>query len=267
MNLERLCRALPLKLALATLLASTPAWSASAEECVSPRLATVSGEGEIRAEPDQARLTLGVEVREPTLEAARTKANRGVEALLRLTRELGIPERQVNSTRLNVQPEYEWLENTRTRRLTGYVVSRSVGVDLRELDKLGPLVERSLGLGANQVGEPVLDHSRRVELERQALGLATQDALRNAEAMAGALRGSVGAVRSLNAAQESPPPMPAFAMAARTLQVTGSRVGAPETYQPGELVFRASVSASFDLVPGTTQAATPPPAAGVKAKP
>ncbi len=252
-------------LALATLLVSTQAWGAGTEECASPRLATVSGQGEIRAEPDQARLTLGVEAREPTLEAARTQANRSVEAVLRLTRELGIPERLVNSTRLNVQPEYGWLEKTRTRKLIAYVVSRSVSVDLRELDKLGVLVERGLALGANQVGEPVLDHSRRVELEREALAAATKDALRNAEAMAGALQATVGAVRSLNAAQESPPPMPAFAMATRTLAVADAGQGAPQSYQPGELVFRASVSASFDLLPAP--AAMPARATGVKPKP
>ena len=151
------------------------------------------------------------------------------------------------------------------------MVSRSGAVDLRELDKLGTLLERGLALGANQVGEPVLDHSRRVELQRDALALATKDALRNAEAMAGALGAAVGAVRSLNAAQESPAPMPAFAMAMRTLAVADTNQGAPQTYQPGELVFRASVSASFDLVPATTPGTIPaaslPPAAGVKAKP
>jgi uncharacterized protein YggE len=193
--------------------------------------------------------------------------NRSVEGLLKLTRELGIPDRLVNSTRLNVQPEYAWLEKTRTRKLVAYVVSRSVAVDLRELDKLGLLLERGLALGANQVGEPVLDHSRRVELQREALALATKDALRNAEAMASALGAGVGAVRSLNAAQESPPPMPAFAMAMRTMAVADANQGAPQTYQPGELVFRANVSASFDLLPLTTAVATPPPAAGVKAKP
>ena len=141
-------------------------------------------------------------------------------------------------------------------------------MDLRELDKLGLLLERGLALGANQVGEPVLDHSRRVELQREALALATKDALRNAEAMAGALGAGVGAVRSLNAAQESPAPMPAFAMAMRTMAVADANQGAPQTYQPGELVFRANVSASFDLLPATTPVAVaPPPAAGVKARP
>ena len=261
MNIQGLGRAL----IACVLLASAPYGAVAAEESTNPRLATVSGQGEIRVEPDQARLTLGVEAREPTLDAARAQVNRSVEALLKLTRELGVPDRQVNSTRLNVQPEYAWLEKTRTRKLIAYVVSRSVAVDLRELDKLGALLERGLALGANQVGEPVLDHSRRVELQREALALATKDALRNAEAMAGALGAAVGPVRSLNAAQESPAPMPAFAMAMRTLAVADANAGAPQTYQPGELVFRASVSASFDLVPAVTPA--PPPAAGVKAKP
>ena len=264
MNIQGLRRAL----IACVLLASAPLGDAAAEESANPRLATVSGQGEIRAEPDQARLTLGVEAREPTLEAARTQVNRSVEGLLKLTRELGVPDRQVNSTRLNVQPEYAWLEKTRTRKLVAYVVSRSVAVDLRELDKLGLLLERGLALGANQVGEPVLDHSRRVELQREALALATKDALRNAEAMAGALGAGVGAVRSLNAAQESPAPMPAFAMAMRTMAVADANQGAPQTYQPGELVFRANVSASFDLLPATTPVAVaPPPAAGVKARP
>jgi hypothetical protein len=54
-------------------------------------------------------------------------------------------------------------------------------------------------------------------------------------------------------------------MAMRTMAVADANQGAPQTYQPGELVFRASVSASFDLA--TAPAASPPPAAGVKAKP
>ena len=265
MNIQGLRQAL----VACALLGSIPFGSAAAAELADPRLATVSGQGEIRAEPDQARLTLGVEAREPTLEAARTQVNRSVEGLLKLTRELGIPDRLVNSTRLNVQPEYAWLEKTRTRKLVAYVVSRTVAVDLRELDKLGLLLERGLALGANQVGEPVLDHSRRVELQREALALATKDAVRNAEAMAGALGASVGPVRSLNAAQESPAPMPAFAMAMRTMAVADANAGAPQTYQPGELVFRASVSASFDLVPGAMPASSPalPATGGVKAKP
>lgn len=229
-----------------------------------PRLVNVNGRGEVRVEPDQAKVTLGVEAREPTLEAARNKVNRGIEGVLRLARELGIAERFVNSTRINVQPEYEWVEKTRTRRLVAYVVNRSVHVDLRDLDKLGQLLERGMTLGANQVGDPVLDHSQRVQLEREALALATKDAQANAATMAAALGIGLGPVRTLNAMQDSPQPMPVYAMAAR-VKMADAVEEAPQSYSAGELVFRAGVSASFDLVPAAA-AAVPPPAAAPKKK-
>ena len=229
-----------------TLLTLGFALPAGAEE--PPRLVAVGGHGEVRVEPDQAKVALGVEAREPTLEAARLRANRAVEGVLKLTRDLGIPERLVASTRLSVMPEYVWDEKTRQRRLVAYQVARTVNIDLRDLEKLGALVERGLSLGANQAGDPVLDHSRRTELERQALALATQDAQRNATAMAAALGLVVGPARSLSASQDSSGPVPMAApMAMRTLAVAAD-TGAPQTYQSGEIIFRANVNASFDLL-------------------
>ena len=217
-----------------------------------PRLVSVSGQGEIRVEPDQARLSLGVEAREPTLEAARQRANRAVEGLLKLTKELGIPDRQVDSTRLAVMPEYVWDEKSRQRRLVAYQVSRTVSIDLRDLEKLGTLLEKGLSLGANQAGDPVLDHSRRRDLEREALALATEDAARNAGVMAAALGMKAGPARSLNANQDSSAPVPfALTMSTRAAPMVAADAGAPQSYRSGEIVFRASVNASFDLLPVT----------------
>ncbi len=244
--LPRLAPSLALLLALGSLL---PIALARAEEV--PRQVTVTGQGEVRVEPDQAKLTLGIEAREPTLAAARLRANRTVDAVLKLTRELGIPDRQVNSTRLAVMPEYSWEEKTRQRRLVAYQVTRTVSIDLRELDQLGVLLERGMSLGANQTGDPVLDHSRRTELEREALALATREAARNAAAMAGALGMTVGPARSLNASQDSSGPVPMAMAERRTVMLSGTAVDSPQSYRSGEIVFRASVSAAFDLLPGT----------------
>jgi len=238
-------------LALALAVASlNPGLTAHAEEA--SRQVTVTGQGEIRVEPDQAKVALGIEAREPTLEAARGRANRTVDAVLKLVRELGIPDRQVNSTRLAVMPEYTWDEKSRQRRLVAYQVTRTVSVDLRELDKLGVLLERGMSFGANQAGDPVLDHSRRAELQREALALATRDASRNAAAMAGALGMAVGPARSLNASQDSSGPVP-MAVERRTVMLAAAAdTESPQSYRSGEIVFRASVSAAFDLLPAPT---------------
>jgi len=226
---------------LATL--SVPATSAMADE-VRPRTAFVSGQGEVAAQPDMARVTLGVEARRPTLAEARSAVTASVDRVLALTRDLEIEPKYVNATRLQVQPEYNWNEKDRKRVLLGYVVSRQVEVELRDLDQLGALLERAVSAGANQVGDAALDSTRRKELERQAMALAVQDARLNAEALARAAGVQLGAVRTLNASG-SAPPMPMYRMSAAMADAAAP----PEaTYQAGDMKFTANVSAEYDLV-------------------
>ena len=83
-----------------------------------------------------------------------------------------------------MQPEYRWNEKDRKRVLLGYAVTRQVDIELRDLDKLGTLLEKAVDAGVNQVGDPVLDSTRRKELERQAMTKAVEDARLNAETLA-----------------------------------------------------------------------------------
>jgi uncharacterized protein YggE len=214
-----------------------------------PRIVSVSGEGEIVAQPDIAFVTLGVEARRPTMAEARAEVSKTVDAVLALTRSLKIDPKLVNSTRLQVQPEYSWNERDRQRVLLGYIVSRQVEIELRDLEQLGPLMERAVDAGVNQVGDARLDSSRRKDLEREAMALAVKDARLNAETLAGAAGARLGAVRSL-AASSSPPVMPMFR--AEMMKADAMVAAAPpaETYQPGEMRFRSQVSAQYDLVPG-----------------
>jgi hypothetical protein len=213
---------------------------------------SVSGQGEVRAEPDRALVVLGVESRKPTLEAARTEVNRKIEALLQLTRDLKIPDKNVRSSRLQVQPEYNWHEQTRERLLIGYYVARQVTVDLRNLEQLGLLMERAVTAGANQIQDPSLDSSQRRELERQALALAAKDARANAEVLAGALSASVGAAHTISASSGSPPPM-VYSMTRMAKAEVAAGGESPGSYQSGELAFTASVQVDFDLVPATAR--------------
>jgi uncharacterized protein YggE len=231
-------------LALAGLLAATlmPFATAAAQDS-RPRIVSVSGQGEVSAQPDMARVTLGVEARKPTLAAARSEVTAAVDRVLALTRDLKIDPKHVNATRLQVQPEYSWNEKDRKRVLLGYMVSRQIEVELRDLDQLGALLERAVDAGANQVGDPALDSTRRKDLERQAMALAVQDARSNAEVLAKAAGVRLGSVRSLNASS-SAPPMPMYRMAADV----AAAPAAESTYQSAEMKFSANVAAEFDLI-------------------
>jgi uncharacterized protein YggE len=229
---------------LAGLAASAPGRAAEPPE---PRLVTVSGHGEVRAAPDRATVTLGILARAPALESARAEANRVVGALLGVAHELKIAAADVHTTRLGVSPEYDYGDGKRARRLVGYVVQRQLVVELKDIDRLGELLEKGLGAGANLASEPQLDSSRRSDLEREALARAVADARANAQVLARAVDGSVGSARRVTQAGAGvAEPMPRLAMAG----VASTRAAGAETYQPGELSFAASVTASFELLPG-----------------
>jgi uncharacterized protein YggE len=236
-------RAIPLVAALAcTLLASA---AVTAAENTRWRSVTVSGQGEVRAEPDQAIVTIGVESRKPKLADARAEVTRTVEAVLKLTRDLKIDQKNVQATRISVQPEYNWDNNARERTLIGYFVSRQVEVDLRDLDKLGQLLERATDLGVNQIGDPRLDSSRRRDLERQALAKAVEDARLNGETIAKAAGGKLGAARSISASSGFvPPPMP---MRMKAMAVGAEASDAAQSYQSGQMVFNGTVQVEYDL--------------------
>lgn len=214
------------------------------------RTVTVSGQGEIQAEPDKAIVLLGIESRRPNLEEARAEVARVVDAALKLTRDLKIDQKYVRATRINVQPEYNWDNTARERHLIGYYVSRQIEVDLRDLDKLGQLLERAVDLGVNQVSEPQLDSSKRRELEREALAKAVQDARLNAEAVAKAAGARLGAPRTISASSGFvPPPMP---YQKRTMAAMAES-DAAGTYQSGEMSFTGNVQVEYDLIPDAMQ--------------
>jgi uncharacterized protein len=220
--------------------------SASAEEI--RRSVNVSGQGEVKAEPDRATVTLGVESRKPKMEDARAEVTKTVDAILKLTRDMKIDPKLVRATRINIQPEYNWDNNARERNLIGYYVTRQVEVNVPDLEKLGTLIERAVDVGVNQIGDPQLDSSRRRELEREALAKAVEDAHANAEAVAKAAGARVGAPRVISASSGFvPAPVPMqFKVAAARME--GSDAG--QSYQSGQLGFTANVQVEYELIVG-----------------
>ena len=223
--------------------------AANAAEADRPRTVSVQGQGEVQAEPDRAFITLGVESRKLKLEEARADVARVVDQVLKLTRDLKIDQKLVRSTRVNVQPEYNWDNNARERNLIGYFVSRQIEVELRDLDKLGQLLERATDLGVNQLGDPRLDSSKRRELEREALAKAVEDARANADTVAKASGGKLGAARTISASSGfAPPPMP---MARMKVAMAAEAGDASQNYQSGQMSFTGTVQIEYDLIVAT----------------
>ncbi len=209
------------------------------------RLIAVSGSGEVEVMPDAAYISMGIEARHRDLQAARKDVDDRVAAFLRLTDKLDIDRKFVKSAGLNVQPEYRWEDKTRRRYLDGYIVSRQLQVDLRDLDKLGALMTRAVEAGINQVNPPHFRATNERELRRQALARAAEDARANARVLADTLGVKLGAVRSLNAQHDIHMPQPMHRMAAMSMEA--DVMSGEQTYQSGQIRYTARVSANFDI--------------------
>lgn len=217
--------------------------TAMAEE--TPRLIAVTGTGEIAVNPDRAIVNMGIEDRNLVLDEAREEVNRTTRKVLDLAKSLGIDDKYVSTTGANINPEYRYDNDRSVRRLTGYRVFRNVSIDLRDLDKLGRLIEGAVDLGINQVSPPSMTLVDRSTAEDDALKAAADDARRKAKLLAETLGVKVGPVHSLTAISNNfrPAPMAEAAM----MRTARAEAGAADTYSAGEVVVSAQVNAQFTI--------------------
>lgn len=208
-----------------------------------PRLIAVQGEGSVVVAPDRATVMLSIAARNKDLKAAQREADQVVARVMEVAKGLGIEESKVQTTGIQIQPEFDW--QTGKRVMLGYLVQRTTTIELEDLAKLGELMEKSLETGVNEVSPPTLFSSKRKELARQALSLAAEDARRNAEAIVGPLGAGVGELfgASGQGSGEPPRPMPMMAMRA----MSAEKMDVAETYSAGEIRVTASVNAQFEI--------------------
>lgn len=231
---------------LGALFALSFAAAVPAHDAAPPRAISVSGEGEISAQPDRARLSLGVEKLDAELGKAEGEVNRIVRAYLAEAKALGARDEQLSATGVGIQPEYVWPDGGRERKFVGYRVTRQIEVRVDDLARLGDYLLRATKVGVNQVSAPLLESSRAQELERQALAAAAENARAKARLLAKTLDVKLGVLARLSESSVGAPPVMYKAMAARAEAADGN---AQMGLALGEIRYRATVTAEFDLLP------------------
>ena len=166
---------------------------ASAEAAT--RTITVLAEGFVEAVPDTLQLTVSVKQLGPDLATTQQKVDSLAAKVVEAVRALGVEKQDIDSTRLNAWPEYEWRQNE--RHYLGEAVQRDILVRVRDLDSYGKLVQALSKLPLHRIDRPTLSHSRRPELQLDALRVAMARGRAKAEAIAGEAGGKLGKVLSV----------------------------------------------------------------------
>lgn len=216
----------------------------SAVNAETERTVTVNGTGTVSVAPDLARVQLAVVERSPTVANAQAAAAEVTARVLALLDKLGIDRKQIDTTAASVQPDYRWNQVKEQQELVGYIAQRDIQVEVRELDKLGAVIEGAVNAGVNQAQPPMLDSSKRRDAFRDALTLAAKDARANAGVLASALGAQLGSIVTINAAETGGFPRPMMRMQA---DMAMAEAAAPQTYNAGDMRFEALVTVVFAL--------------------
>ena len=115
-----------------------------------PGTVVVRAEGSVEAVPDVAVLGIGVEITMPSVAAARDRAARVTEAVIAELRRLGVEDRDMQTSRFSIQPDYQYTDDGR-RRLTGYRVVHALTVTYRDLDTVGAAMDAVSEAGGDEL--------------------------------------------------------------------------------------------------------------------
>lgn len=185
------------------------------------RTVTVSASGFVTAAPDVAHITTGVASEADTARAALTRNSEAMKGLLEGVKALGIEPKDLQTSSLRVEPRYTNPRDGTAPAIDGYRVINDVAVTVRDLDKLGEILDRLVTLGANQMSGLSFEVSNAETLKDEARKEAIANALRRAKLFAAAAGVAVGDVLTIaeDVQYVSPRPMAARATMAKAVPV------------------------------------------------
>jgi uncharacterized protein YggE len=195
---------------------------------------TVTGTGKLKAVPDQAEFSLGVQSEGRTAREALAANSERMKHVLAALRAAGVAKEDIQTQDVSVSPSYE-----DKGQISGYTTRNSVSVRIRILARAGAVLDAATNAGANDVYGPSLSRSDREALQAKALRSAVADARAKAEALADAAEVQLGSVTAIEEGSEGGYE-PYFAA---TLQAQA----ADAPIEPGKQEIQARVTVTFAI--------------------
>jgi uncharacterized protein YggE len=211
-----------------------------------PRI-IVNGEGTAELVPDMAVLQLTVTRDADTARQALDANSAAMAEVIKALRDQGIAERDIQTANFGIQPKYVYPQpraqgEREPPRIVGYTVRNGLTVRVRDLDKLGAIMDQSVTLGVNEGGNIMFTNDDPSAAIDKARASAMQDAMGKARTLAAAAGVKLGKVLEISENSYNPGPAPmmrAEMMAAQAADAVPVAVG--------ENSYRVTVGVSYAI--------------------
>lgn len=222
------------------LLAAAALWQYG-KSVVPSRAIAVNAEGKVVVIPDIARVSFSAvsEGKDPA--AIQTDNNKKINSAIEFVKTEGVDPKDIKTAGYDLSPRYEYDEKRRTSFISGYTLTQTVSLKIRDFSKIGKIIGALPGLGINQIGSLSFD----VDDPDKFLNEARKEAFEKARAKADAMASYSGVKirRVVNFSEYGGGyPVPLFAKA----EVFGGAVSAP-TIEPGSQEVTVQVNVTYEI--------------------
>lgn len=215
-----------------------------------PPTIQVTGSASMDVPADRARVTLAVESREKTAQAASQANAAMMTAVLSALRNGGFKGLHIATYGYNLSPVYTSVvqqDGSRVQRIDGYRAVNNVRTTLTDLSAVGRLIDTATQAGANRISAISFEASDTREAQQKVLTEAVHRAREQAETMATALGRELGPPIEVTGGAHSPSPRPP-----RPFGLAAARAEVQTPVEAADQTVTASVTITFALGPERT---------------
>jgi uncharacterized protein YggE len=214
-----------------------------------PGVISVIGEGVASIAPDMAVVSLTVLREAETARQALDANNEAMAKVLAAMKQEGIAERDMQTGAFSIQPRWFYPPNrndgqAEEPRITGYTVNNTLTLRIRDLSRLGAILDTSVTLGVNQGGDVVFTNDDQDAVRDTARLDAIAKAKAKAVAMTGALGVGLGRITQISDNSYAAPPMP---MMRAEMAMMAGKSDSSVPVASGENEYRVSVSITWEI--------------------
>ncbi len=210
---------------------------------------TVSDTGTIYAKPDLVLTTFSITTEAKTVVEAISENTKKMNAVIQFIKEQKVEDKDLKTTSFNIYPRYEWYEKSELypvgkRVLVGYETQQSLQVKIRDMEKIGQIIEGATAAGVNQVGDLQFTIDNQDELKKEARAEAIEKAKAKAKELASQL--GINLVRITNFSESSVVPIFYGLEREAPLSRAGGGAGAAQI-ETGENKIEVTVTITYQI--------------------
>jgi len=235
-------------LVLATVTASAPGAALAQDSQPTPRI-MVSGEGTATVAPDMAIVTLTVTREADTARAALDANTAAMSEVLAAMKAEGIEDRDLQTSGFSIEPKYVYPKNysdgdRQPPKIVGYTVRNSLTVRVRDLEKVGAILDKSVTLGVNQGGGIAFTNDDPSSAIEEARVKAMREAIAKAKTLTETAGVGLGKVLEISENSFRPQPVP---LARAKVAMMEASDAAPVPVATGENAYSVTVNVTFAI--------------------